>query len=411
MKYFVLLQALLLWATANGDDSLLEDIDFFGSDIQRILSPDAQCCQVFCTSHPRCTFFTFVANLPNIPRFSCFLKRTDNGVPLARKRLANAVSGFALDSSAVTDISALSCFQNTYKDIDFYGADIRTTAAETTTECQDVCTESADCQFFTYITENFNPAPALRKLCFLKFSANIPSPTTINILQGVVSGFSQRDCDGKTCDARCTDNLLLGVDFPGDGFQQVLAVDAEHCQLICTQNPRCNFFTYFTERWTLDNKRFFCYLKSPATLTPSTSRLNDIVSGFSLKNFGINKRCSDHVFNGLDFPGNDRKMVKSDSDLSCQTLCTTDPFCEMYSYITEEFVNKDLSGNCYLKSTLALPVPPVINYLKDVVSGFSGKKCDKDISEPISCPVDNAGKEKNMLFKDSIQQVPGVIKT
>ncbi|XP_069459942.1 coagulation factor XI-like isoform X2 [Ambystoma mexicanum] len=380
MKYFVLLHALLLWATANGDDSLLVGIDFPGSDIQRILAPDAQCCQVFCTSHPRCTFFTFVANLPNIPRFSCFLKRTDNGVPLVRNSLANAVSGFALDSSAVTDISGLSCFQKTYTNIDFLGSDIRAITTENPTECQDACTNSPDCQFFTYVTQNYNPAPELRKICFLKFSANIPSPTTINILQGVVSGFSQRDCDAKTCDASCADYLIPEVDFAGNDFAQVLAADAEHCQLICTQNPRCRFFTFLTEKWTTDNRRFFCYLKSAATLVPSITRLSNVVSGFSLKSFGMNKRCSDHVFKGLDFPGNDRKIVKTDSDLSCQTLCTTDPFCEMYTYATEEFANKAQRGDCYLKSTLALPVPPIINDLKDVVSGFSRKKCDNDFA-------------------------------
>lgn len=367
MKLFILL-AFLVCATAGQDATLLENVDFPGSDIERILAPDAECCQIYCTAHFRCTFFTFVLKHPNVPSYSCFLKYTANGIPLKRNTLANAVSGFRLSTA---DPNKHSCFTKTYKDVDFAGSDIRALIREDPTECQDSCTNSPDCQFFTFVTEKYNPAPELRKLCFQKFATKLPSPPVINILDNVVSGFSPRDCFDNTCDSRCPEYLIPDVDFAGNDFDQVLAPDAENCQLICSNHPRCQYFTFLTADWTADNRRFFCYLKSSPTMTPSFTRLNNVISGFSLRSFGIKRRCSDHTFKGFDFLGNDRGVVKADSDQQCQQLCKEDPLCQFFTYVEGAFSNVAQRKDCYMKSVIALPKPPRINDLKDVVSGFS----------------------------------------
>ncbi|XP_069086046.1 coagulation factor XI-like [Pleurodeles waltl] len=369
MKYFILLQVFLVCATANEDATLLENVDFPGNDIERILAPDAECCQVYCTAHFNCRFFTFVLRHPDIPSYSCFLKRTDNGLPVRRTTLQNAVSGFRLST---TDPEKHSCFTKTYQDVDFLGSDIRALVRENPTECQDACSESLDCQFFTYVTENYNLAPHLRKMCFQKFATNLPSPPVINILEGVVSGFSPRDCfDQNACGATCTEYLLPDVDFSGNDFEQVLAPDAEYCQLICSNHPRCQYFTYLTSDWTTDNRKFFCYLKSSATLMPSITPLSNVISGFSLRSFGDKSTCSDHMFKGLDFPGNDRGVMKAESHLQCQEFCKEDPFCLFFTYVEDTFSNVAQRKDCYLKSLIALRKPPQINELKDVVSGFS----------------------------------------
>ncbi|XP_078538994.1 coagulation factor XI-like [Lissotriton helveticus] len=368
MKYFILLQAFLVCATSGQDPTLLENVDFPGSDIERILTPDAECCQIYCTAHFRCTFFTFILRHPDIPSYTCLLKFTNNGLPLRRATLANAVSGFRL--SAV-DPNKHSCFTKTYKDVDFFGSDIRAVIRENPTECQDSCTNSPDCQFFTYVTEQYNPAPELRKLCFQKFATKLPSPPVINILGNVVSGFSPRNCDDSTCDSACPEFLIPNVDFPGNYLDRVLAPDAENCQLICSNHPRCQYFTFFTEEWTADNRKFFCYLKNSTTMTPSFVRLNNVVSGFSLRSFGIKSRCSDHIFKGLDFLGNDRGVVKADSDQQCQQLCKEDPLCQFFTFVDGDFSNVAQRKDCYTKSVIALPQPPQIRIIKDVVSGFS----------------------------------------
>ncbi|XP_078513637.1 coagulation factor XI-like [Lissotriton helveticus] len=378
MKYFILLHAFLVCATAGEDATLLKNVDFPGSDVETILAPDAGCCQVYCTAHFRCSFFTFVLEHPSIPSFSCFLKYTSNGLPVSRTTLANAVSGFRVST---VDPKQHSCFTSTYEDVDFLGSDIRAAIREDPTDCLDACTESPDCQFFTYVTENYNPSPELRKMCFQKFVMKLPSPSVINILAGVISGFSPRDCyDNNSCGATCKEYLIPKVDFPGDDFEQVLAPDAEYCQLICSNHPRCQYFTFLTADWTADNRKFFCYLKSSPTMMPTMTQLSNVVSGFSLRSFGIKRRCSDHLFKRLDFPGKDRRVVKADSYQQCQELCKEDPFCQFFTYVEDIISNVAQRKDCSLKSMIALRVPPQIKELKDVVSGFSKTPLEDSIT-------------------------------
>ncbi|XP_078513663.1 coagulation factor XI-like [Lissotriton helveticus] len=358
MKYFILLQAFLVCATSGQVRTLLENVEFPGNDIERIAAPDAECCQIYCTVHFRCTFFTFILENRGIPSYTCLLKFTNNGLPLRRATLANAVSGFRLST---VDPNKHSCFTKTYKDTDFLGSDIRTLLRETLTECQDSCTASPDCQFFTYA----------RKMCFHKFATKLPSPPVINILGNVVSGFSPRDCDDSTCDSTCPEYLIPNFDFAGEDFDQVLAPDAENCQLICSNHPHCQYFTFLTEDWAVDNRKFFCYLKRFNPRTPSLVFIQNAISGFSLRGFGIKKRCSDHIFKGLNFLGNDRGVVKADSDQQCKRLCKEDPLCQFFTFVDGAFSNVAQRKDCHMKSVIALPKPPLIVYVKDAVAGFS----------------------------------------
>ncbi|XP_078538730.1 coagulation factor XI-like [Lissotriton helveticus] len=368
MKYFILLQAFLVCATSGQVPTLLENVEFPGNDIEMILAPDAECCQIYCTVHFRCTFFTFILENRGIPSFFCLLKYTDNGFPSRSVTSPNVVSGFRL---ATVDPNKHSCFTKTYKDIDFLGSDIMYLLRETLTECQDSCTDSPDCQFFTYYTEQYNAVPKARKMCFHKFATKLPSPPVINILDNVVSGFSPRDCDDSTCDSTCPEYLIPNFDFNGEDFDLVLAPDAENCQLICSNHPHCQYFTFFTEEWTADDRKFFCYLKRSDPRTSSLVLVQNVISGFSLRRFGIKKRCSDHIFKGLNFLGNDRGVVKADSDQQCKQLCKDDPLCQFFTFVDGDFSNIAQRNDCHMKSMTALPKPPLIRYVKDVVSEFS----------------------------------------
>ncbi|KAJ8334664.1 hypothetical protein SKAU_G00403030 [Synaphobranchus kaupii] len=57
------------------------DVDFPGSDILQILSPDVHHCQRACTQHHSCLFFTFIRPEWNWDKrqFYCYLKHTDSG--------------------------------------------------------------------------------------------------------------------------------------------------------------------------------------------------------------------------------------------------------------------------------------------------------------------------------------------
>ncbi|XP_010898260.2 coagulation factor XI [Esox lucius] len=82
----------------------------------------------------------------------------------------------------------------------------------------------------------------------------------------------------------CVRDLFKGIDFPGSDFRQVLSPSVEHCQLACTQNSLCQFFTYLEPTWTADIRQYYCYLKRTPTGQPivRTNRQH-IISGYSLR--------------------------------------------------------------------------------------------------------------------------------
>lgn len=45
------------------NEELLENVDFQGTDIAELQSPDVDHCQHLCTQHPTCLFFTFLRSL------------------------------------------------------------------------------------------------------------------------------------------------------------------------------------------------------------------------------------------------------------------------------------------------------------------------------------------------------------
>ncbi|KAG7245144.1 hypothetical protein INR49_023710, partial [Caranx melampygus] len=51
----------------------------------------------------------------------------------------------------------------------------------------------------------------------------------------------------------CRPNLLENVNFPGEDITSLYSPDAEHCQKLCTQYPKCFFFTFYRADWTRDN--------------------------------------------------------------------------------------------------------------------------------------------------------------
>ncbi|KAK7896219.1 hypothetical protein WMY93_021544 [Mugilogobius chulae] len=62
MRLLVLVLVVCLYRPSSGQEcrrELLKDVDFPGSDITSVYSPDENHCQQLCTQHPQCQFFTF----------------------------------------------------------------------------------------------------------------------------------------------------------------------------------------------------------------------------------------------------------------------------------------------------------------------------------------------------------------
>ncbi|XP_017276580.1 coagulation factor XI [Kryptolebias marmoratus] len=162
--------------------SLFLNTDIPGSDLLSLKAVSAEHCQVLCSAHPQCTYFSFTSD-----NFRCFLKNNASG--MATKADMRVTSGTParfcqLDGNWV---------KLTYEEVDFRGSDFRNEPADDADACQRKCTEAPVCQFYTYTNENFSDQ-AFRRRCFLKRVITMPAPPKVTKLDHVASGFTLRNC-------------------------------------------------------------------------------------------------------------------------------------------------------------------------------------------------------------------------
>ncbi|KAI1901829.1 hypothetical protein AGOR_G00038420 [Albula goreensis] len=349
---------------------LQKDTDFPGSDVLQILSPDVHHCQVACTQHHSCRFFTFVR--PDWTRdkrhFYCYLKHTSSGKPTKITSLQGVTSGYSL--KPCKDISSDGCLSSVYENVDFYGEDFETLFTADYKECQKACTKHPGCQYFTFLTQDF-PTRKYSNKCHLKHRRVFPSPPRVTSLNGVTSGFSHRICEGNITDG--TDyqhKILTDTDFPGNDFEQVPAPSADYCHFLCNIHPHCTYYSYV-------RKDLVCFLKHNPNERPYKSK-EGIMSGTPTRFCEpLKGDCSKSPYDNVDFPGFDRRFVLLDDPKSCQETCNADPDCQFYTYVHLSFSNPIHRRRCYLKQVITLPMPRRVAIFGNVVSGFHQRGCQQ----------------------------------
>ncbi|XP_048850273.1 coagulation factor XI-like isoform X2 [Brienomyrus brachyistius] len=364
-----------LWAGAQTSEcvrELREDVDFPGSDVLQILTPDARHCQLACTQHHMCLFFTFIRSDWNRDnrQFYCYLKHTDSGAPLIVSGLKGVTSGFSLRHCP--DKQGEVCLSTVYNEVDFFGEDYLTMFMDSYVECQKACTVDPACQFFTYTTDNFSPAK-YRNKCHLKYSRTLPTPPVVKVGKDMVSGFSRKLCSLFSLDRECRSKILKDIDFPGNDIEQVPAPSPEHCQILCRAHPRCTFFSYTTASYetTSEKYKLLCFLKHNVEERPSAHKDN-VMSGMPARFCQPSNACATLTYKNIEFMGADKKVVKLDSPATCEEACTADPDCQFYTFVYNTIT---ASPKCYLKQLITVPLPPQIALKKDVVSGFHLRNC------------------------------------
>uniref|UniRef100_A0A3B4EPW7 Coagulation factor XI-like n=1 Tax=Pundamilia nyererei TaxID=303518 RepID=A0A3B4EPW7_9CICH len=308
----------------------LLNMDFPGNDITFLYSPDVNHCQLLCTQHPSCLFFTFIrADWTHDDRhFYCYLKSTPSGEPSVQTPVQGVTSGFSLKSCSP---GPQPCLSELYQNMDFIGGDYRSVFTGDHKECQRVCTQDPACQFFTFVKQNFLNSK-VRYKCHLKFSWTVPRTPVIERKAGVTSGFSQKTNQTQHFDKVCQRKLFPNTDIPGSDIESLPAASPEHCQTLCSTHPRCTYFTY-------------------------------------------SSGTSEVAYEGVDFKGSDiRDELMDDAD-TCQKTCTEDPHCQFYTYADETFFDRSYRRRCNLKRVITIPAPPKVIKVTNVVSGFSLKNC------------------------------------
>ncbi|XP_015242650.1 PREDICTED: plasma kallikrein-like, partial [Cyprinodon variegatus] len=142
----------------------------------------------------------------------------------------------------------------------------------------------------------------------------------------------------------CRDGLLENIDFPGTDITFLYSPSVEHCQRLCTEHHSCLFFTFVRPDWTRDNRHFYCYLKTTPSGDPASQiPLQGVTSGFSLKNCIFPARpCFSQVFQNVDFLGADYRALFTPDYQECQRVCTKDPGCQFFTFLSVDYSNQDL---------------------------------------------------------------------
>uniref|UniRef100_A0A4W6FSL3 Apple domain-containing protein n=1 Tax=Lates calcarifer TaxID=8187 RepID=A0A4W6FSL3_LATCA len=305
------------------DHQRQENLDFPGSDVAVLFSPDAEHCQYLCTQHPACLFFSFIRyniclldHLPlSLPGTStAFLKSTPSGQPTVQVTKQGITSGFSLRSCHP---DPKPCLSQVYQHVDFYGADYRQLFTADYEECQRACTHDPACQFFTFLTDDFTPEK-YRYKCHLKFSWPVPRTPEVG----------GRDCEGK---------LFPKTNLPGHDIESLLAASPEHCQTLCSAHPQCSYFSYVGYTYHIPNlfhPNYWNHLTNMTTLE------------------------------GINLPGSDLRFLLVNNAKACQKTCTEDPNCQFYTYTIAD-------RRCYLKRVITMPLLPKVTKLANAVSGFS----------------------------------------
>nr|XP_002709380.1 plasma kallikrein [Oryctolagus cuniculus] len=351
---------------------LYKNAFFRGGDVTSMYSPNAQHCQMMCTFHPRCLFFSFLpASSTNDAqkRFGCFLKDSVTGT-LPRVHQTNAISGHSLKQCG-HQINA--CHRATYEGIDMRGTNFNISKVQSVEECQKQCTDNIHCQFFTYATQTFYNAEHLNN-CILKKSAT-GTPSSIKLLENVVSGFSLKPC--ALSESGCHMNLFQHLAFSDVDVARVLTPDAFVCRTICTYHSNCLFFTFYTNEWDTESQRNACFLKTSESGTPSfPTPQENTISGYSLLTCKktLPEPCHFKIYSGVDFGGEELNVTFVKGVTLCQETCTKTIRCQFFTY---SLLPEDCKGEkCRCSLRLSLDGSPTsITHGTQKSSGYSLRLC------------------------------------
>ncbi|XP_029023387.1 coagulation factor XI-like [Betta splendens] len=346
-------------------EPLQENVDFPGSDIASLFSPDAKHCQLLCTQHPSCLFFSFLrADWTGDDRvFHCLLKSDPSGRPSAQTPQQGVTSGFSLK---LCNPDPRPCLSDVYQNVDFLGADYSALFTADAEECQRACTQDPACQFFTFANGAFAPEN-IRFRCHLKFSLTAPRIPEVERKAGVISGFSETIQITEFFQPACDGQLFPSTDIPGNDLETLPAASPQHCLALCSVRPRCTYFSYVSNS-------FRCHLKNnPAELV--TQSQEGVTSGIPAHFCNLNNAWLKQALEGVDFQGSDLRNEPMDDADTCQRTCTADPNCLFYTFTTDAFDLPDFRRRCFLKRSITAPAPPQVNKANNVVSGFSLRSC------------------------------------
>ncbi|KAF4073797.1 hypothetical protein AMELA_G00247520 [Ameiurus melas] len=259
------------------------DLDFPGDDVLQIYSPDAQHCQLACTQHHSCLFFTFVrADWSTDNRKKCFLKYSWTvPIPPEIRNTPSVISGFS-DSLYKAKGTTKECNQEILIDIDYPGDDFENVLAASPQHCQFLCSTHPHCTHFSYSSSKYSTSNTWYNMrCFLKYKQDVSQLVPAKAKESY-SGFPSQNC--KLSNVWAT-TRYENIDFFAYDNRHFITGTSEACREMCTADPYCQFYTYTLSSFPDRDYRNKCYVKQVMIL-PRPEKvvyMPGVVSGFSLR--------------------------------------------------------------------------------------------------------------------------------
>ncbi|XP_054911862.1 plasma kallikrein-like [Poeciliopsis prolifica] len=158
--------------------TLFPNTDFSGYDVdvQQAASPEH--CQVLCSAHPQCTYFSFDSN-----GYKCYIKNNPN--EMVPRYVGGITSGLPSQTCSKPNKPEASV-STVFRGVDFPGFDLHSFPLSDAGSCEKACTLDPNCQFYSFITTSH--------VCYLKRIITMPAPPRVTKQANTVSGFNLRNC-------------------------------------------------------------------------------------------------------------------------------------------------------------------------------------------------------------------------
>lgn len=369
----LLLQFIIVWSCppqnpSGGDPPLQPSVDFPGGDIDKIPTPDETSCQLACTNHPHCSFFSYHSIDPSTGErsFDCHLKNSTTDTPPSSEPVPGVTSGYTLPK---TPENVNRCLSQYYNDVEFIGNVLSFGNVSSREDCEASCTRNPGCQFYTYYPPTAPSDLGSQQRCYLQYSTSLPSPPNITLTDGAQSGFSQKDCcTGTECLNGCADLIFPDTSFSGTIIAQERSFDVIKCQEQCTLNPLCQFFTYYLHEdlWCVCN-----LLRTESGLPENVTSIHNAFSGFGKQATEPGfLGCADLLSQDVEYEGITVLDTEVENVEQCQQICTSDTLCQFFTVLPGDSSMAHGISICRLKNAAA-NIPTTVTPLKDVVSGFA----------------------------------------
>ncbi|XP_015341579.1 plasma kallikrein isoform X4 [Marmota marmota marmota] len=266
------------------------------------------------------------------------------------------------------------CLIQLYQNTFFRGGDVTSLYSPDIQHCQMMCTFHPRCLLFSFLPASLTKEPAKKFGCFLKDSVTGTLPRVHK--KNAVSGHSLKQC-GHLISA-CHRDTYEGIDMRGANFNMTKVQSVKECQKLCTNDIRCQFFTYATQNFYFAEYRNNCLLKRSLSGTPTRIKvMKDVVSGFSLKPCALSEiePCHSKIYSGVDFRGEELNMTFVQGAIACQKMCTETVRCQFFTYSSLPEDCKEEKCKCSMRLS-SDGSPTRITHGIQGSSGYSLRLCE-----------------------------------